>query len=167
MNCKVQLNYGLFSIVGSGICKLCSIKIFRAVQTSWRFDNALRKYMFSQIAVETRLRIDCIQPRDGRCNTGSRADSARNSVFKDPKSLLFAGARDSVAGWLGRHHGRILPAHLSFVHFINWNSISSGIWACGVVVGNTAFVADRVGSNPSLGKCVIFFGKNKRVFWKN
>ena len=57
-----------------------------------------RKYMFSQIAMKTQLRIDCIQPRDGYCNTGSRADSARNSIFKDPESLLFAGARDSVAG---------------------------------------------------------------------
>ena len=35
----------------------------------------------------------------------------------------------------------------------------SDIWACGVVVGNTALVADRVGSNPSVGKRVIFSGK--------
>ena len=74
---------------------MCSIKGFAAVLAGIMRS---RKYMFSQIAVKTHLRIDCIQPRDGRCNTGSRADAARNSVFKDPKSLLFAGARDSVAG---------------------------------------------------------------------
>ena len=78
-------------IVGSGKGKMFSIRGFAAVL-------ALSEIYVLQKAVKTQLRIDCIQPREGRCNTGSRANAARNSIFKDPESLLFADSRDLVAG---------------------------------------------------------------------
>ena len=106
-----------------------------------------RKYMFSLIAV-THRRIERIQPRDGRCNTGSRADAARNSVFKVPKSLLFAGARDSVAGWLGLQHGCNAPSLLPKLDMLTLKYLFSNMCKSSIVVGNSWVYACRIGSNP-------------------
>ena len=109
--------------------------------------------MFSQIAVKTHLRIDCIQPRDGLATLGHGPMLLGTRFLSTPShSFLIVLATQSPGGWVG--NTAVLSPRIfnlcSNVCLINWNSFFSDIWAWGVAVGNTALIVGRVGSNPRL-----------------
>ena len=121
--------------------------------------------MFSQIDVKTIQ--TAFSSATAVATLGHGPILLRTRFLRTPShSFSIVLATQSPGDWVG-NTAVLLPClfHLcSNVRYINWNSLFSDIWACGVAVGNTALLPRRIGSNPRLRiRALSFALSGKRI----